>query len=873
MSRTTHVRPEGGLPDHEAFDQRRRPVSPATAGNPHAEQRAAVLPPEAARAALTVEASAPAPNLPPRAADRLVGRDGALRAIAEALSDGDGSGLVTQATTLHGLGGVGKTTVALHYAYAEATHYRLIWWITAESEEQLAEAFADLAVHLHPTWALTAPPGQQVEWALAWLRAHDRWLLVYDNAEDPVHLTPYLGRLLGRGHQLVTSRRAGGWHPGIRPVRIDVLDAPEATRLLCGAAYPGARAEQAEVLALADELGHLPLALAQAGAYVQQTGTTFAAYRELLRTSSPAGPDAGSGTGTGSDTGSGAVATVSRLWHTTLRTVQATTPFAVELLRTLAWYAPEALPREALTPFGARRPAEVDSALRLLADYNLITLGDTVTVHRLLQGVLRRSDGARPLRRRAEQQLAEAAARLWPTAGPRLRRALLPHIRELAAGGPSEQPTPQTVALYRLAAGELTDRAQRVFAIPLVTAMADGQTRLLGADHPDTLATRGRLAELHARAGDPARAVALCRAVVADRTRLQGHDHPATLADRSTLAHAYRKAGEHRCAVEEFRAVVADRARVLGADSRETLTSRAGLAYALQVAGQHQAAVAEFERLLADAGRVLDDPDHPDILAHRNGLAYAQLTAGQHRLAITLYEQAVADRARVLGADHPDTLTSRDWLAAAHVVAGDHRAAVAGYEALVADHVRVQGPDHPQTLFARGRLATAYCEAGHPASAVARFTDLVRDYTRVLGPDHPHTLDVRSGLAHVHREAGQLRTAVDEHRALVRSRSRVQGPDHPDALEERSNLAYALRVAGRTDHELAEFEGLVAHRARIQGPDHPDTLDERSNLTRTLLLAGRPRAALAECRRLLADRERVHGPDHHETFEARLSLA
>ncbi len=401
MSMTAHIRPESGMPDPEPFEQRRRPGSPSAAD---ADPHAAVLPPEAARSALTVEATTPTPNLPPRASGRLVGRESELRAVADALAHDDGGGLVTQATTLHGLGGVGKTSLALHHAYARADHYRLIWWITAESEGQLAEAFAGLAVHLHPSWALTAPPGQQVEWAIAWLRAHDRWLLVYDNAEDPAHLTPYVGRLLGRGHQLVTSRRAGGWHPGIRPVRIDVLDAPEAARLLCGAAYPGTAldpAEQDEARALADELGHLPIALAQAGAYVQQTGTTFAAYRELLRDTGPVGP--------------GAEHTVARLWRTTLRTVQHTAPFAVDLLRTLAWYAPEALPRETLTPFGERRPDEVDRALRLLADYHLITLGDTVTVHRLLQTVLRDSGPAQGFRQRAERHLAEAAARLWPS--------------------------------------------------------------------------------------------------------------------------------------------------------------------------------------------------------------------------------------------------------------------------------------------------------------------------------------------------------------------------------------------------------------------------------------------------------------------------
>ncbi|MGW2544022.1 tetratricopeptide repeat protein, partial [Kitasatospora sp. NPDC001574] len=665
---TTYVRPEDGVPGHEPFEQRPRAVSSAvTDGNPHAEQRAVVLTPEAEAAALAVEAAPKSHHLPPRPTGELVGREAEVDAIGEALAEG--GGLVTQAATLHGLGGVGKTALALHYAYKHVDTYGLIWWITAESEEQIAEALADLAVHLHRDWALTEPLSRQAEWAVAWLRAHENWLLVFDNVEDPVHLAPYLSRLLGRGHQLVTSRRADGWHQGIRPIRIDVLDAPLAVQLLWDTARPGEEpagadeVEQAEARALADELGHLPLALSQAGAHVQQARTTFGAFRELLRavapSESPAMPSA--------------LDTVSRLWRTTLHTVGRTAPFAVELLRTLAWYAPEALPSEALRPFGSRSPKEVDTALKVLAGYHLITLGpQTVAVHRLLRSVLRAGDQDRRVRSRAERNLAAAVARLWPEADQEARRALLPHIRELASSvDSSSRPTPETIELYRLAAEELPEPEQRVFVIPLVAAVADGRRRLLGADHPETLAARGRLAELHARVGDPARAVELCRAVVADRSRAQGPDHPAVLADRHSLAHAYRKAGDHGRAVEEFRTVVTERARVLGADHPDTLAGRAGLAYALQVSGHRLEAVAEFELLQEDLVRVLG-PDHADTLAGRNSLAYAQLTAGEHRLALTLYAQAVTDRTRVLGADHPDTLTSRGWLAAAHAAAGDH---------------------------------------------------------------------------------------------------------------------------------------------------------------------------------------------------------
>ncbi|MFE6867201.1 NB-ARC domain-containing protein [Kitasatospora sp. NPDC057692] len=489
---TVNARPDAGMPEPEPFAQRPQKASPVVGGgNPHTEQRTVVLTPEAEAAARSIAAPPGSHNLPPSPTAELVGRAEALEAVGDALAGG--GGLVTQATTLHGLGGVGKTALALHYAYAHLPEYDLVWWITAESPEQIAEAFADLAVHLNRDRALAESPNRQVEWALAWLRAHERWLLVFDNVEDPVHLTPFLGRLLGRGHQLVTSRRADGWHEGIDPIRVDVLDAPLAARLLhraAGRAEEGDEDEHAEARGLADELGHLPIALAQAGAHIRQTGTSFRAFRELLRTVAPSSSGAMPS----------ALDTVSRLWRTTLRTVQETAPFAVELLRTLAWYAPEALPREALLPFGSRRPEEVDAALEVLADYSLVTLGPrTVAVHRLLRSTLRAGDEDGKVWARAERNLAGAVARLWPQADQAVRRALLPHVRELTtAGRGSPDPTRETVELYRLAAAELAAPEQRVFVIPLVTAVI-----MYFWCHGQFVSTGAAYAQLTVRLSDP----------------------------------------------------------------------------------------------------------------------------------------------------------------------------------------------------------------------------------------------------------------------------------------------------------------------------------------------------------------------------------
>ena len=166
-----------------------------------------------------------------------------------------------------------------------------------------------------------------------------------------------------------------------------------------------------------------------------------------------------------------------------------------------------------------------------------------------------------------------------------------------------------------------------------------------------------------------AQAIAVGEPLIADVERVLGPDHPDTLASRNNLANAYRAAGRAAEAIPLHEQTLADRERVLGPDHPDTLTSRNNLAVAYQAAGRAAEAIPLLEQTLADRERVLG-PDHPDTLTSRNNLAVAYRAAGRAAEAIPLHEQTLADRERVLGPDHPDTLTSRNNLAAAYQAAG-----------------------------------------------------------------------------------------------------------------------------------------------------------------------------------------------------------
>ena len=199
------------------------------------------------------------------------GRDGLLRSVREALLAGDRA--VVQA--LHGMGGVGKTQLAAEYARRFAPGYDLVWWIASEHAGLIGEQFAAIARELD-----CAQPGAGLDVmrraVLAELRERDRWLLVFDNAENPEDLAPWLPG--GAGHVLITSR-THRWAEIAVPVEVDVLSRAESVAILRDR-VPALSGQDADKVA--DALGDLPLAVAQAAGYMADTGMPAAEYEGLL---------------------------------------------------------------------------------------------------------------------------------------------------------------------------------------------------------------------------------------------------------------------------------------------------------------------------------------------------------------------------------------------------------------------------------------------------------------------------------------------------------------------------------------------------------------------------------------------------------------
>ncbi|MEU6148165.1 FxSxx-COOH system tetratricopeptide repeat protein [Streptomyces sp. NPDC047081] len=740
--------------------------------------------------AAEVAAPAGVSNLPAPPSPVFVGREDDLALLDAAM--GTGSGVITQ--VVHGLGGVGKSTLALHYAHAHRDRYNPLWWIPSDTAEGTTLALAGLTTALNPAaFALTTE--QSAAWARDWLRTHAGWLLIHDNAAEPGALAPLIGALTGGSH-LITSRRTTGWDHLARPVPLDVLTPTAAVSLLGRIAGHGVDAPGMGELAAA--LGWLPLALDQAAAYIRRAAITPAVYLERLRRfpgrmfATPAG---------GTDREDQTVAGVWRL------TVDALPPAARDLLRVLAWLGPEDILRDMLYGSGEGQDEtvlDVDDALAQLADYAMVRLTRTgVTVHRLVQAVARTPDSEDPHRspeaitagRREATRLLEEAQPGEPltnVAGWPRWRALLPHIGALASAGEPAHDTDSTVLVLLNAATYLYGQGQISQAIGFAERCVESSVRVHGSDHSDTLTAQTVLALAYASVGDLKRAIPLHERVLDDSRRILGEHHPDTLASLNHLALAYASVGDLVRAIPLHELALTHQEQVHGPDHPDALSCRNNLAAAYTSAGDFARAAALHKRNLAVRERALG-PDHPSTLTSRNNLAFTYYSAGDFPRAIALHERNLADRERVLGPDHVDTLGSRDNLAVAYMSAGDLARAAALYERNLVDRERVLGSDHPHTLVSLNHLAYTYLLAGDFTRATPLYERALTDSARVLGPEHPDTIGCHNHLAAAYYAAGDLARAVRLLKRALADCIRAVGEDHATTQLLRANLAHIRR--------------------------------------------------------------------------------
>jgi tetratricopeptide (TPR) repeat protein len=772
--------------------------------------------------------------------------------------------------TLHGLGGVGKTHLAIEYVYRFAQEYDLICWLPAHDLTQVRASLVELGSAMGlPDNPNVSRGVEAVLDALRTRQVYRRWLLVFDNADNPEELRPYLP--YPTGHVLITSRNSD-WAEVANAFEIDVFDRQESIALLRQRA---AAISDEDANRLADRLGDLPLAIDQAGAWQAATGMPVEEYlrlfdRQFARlTDHPAGDYP---------------TPVGATYALTLERLREEAPGAAQLLDVCAFFGAEPISVDLLWDGrSAELPSPLDQtlrdriqlrrALREISRYALArvdAVNDQLTVHRLVQVVLRSrlSEQQQRQTRLAAQHILAAAnpgepdtERNWPRHGE-----LSPHIVPAKLLEAEEEPTRRVVLdqiRYRWSRGDyessrglgeltveqwrehwgaddlLTLLSFRHLAVALRTLGDYGRARalaeealtrfreVLGSDHEHTLFTADSVAWDQRISGNFAEARRLDEDNLARFRREYEPDHPLTLKALNNFAIDLRWLGDFAQARKEDEESVRLRRGLYGEENRNTQLAIASLARDHYGLGNYDEGLRLQESALEIQHRLLG-PIHAEVLSETRNLVILLRKTGRVARARLVAQELVATYKRFGPNDEPVLAANMSYFNALRASAQLELAQQVGIDTL-SRYRRAFGPEHPATLACASNLAIVLRHQGSVREALELNQATLDAFHRVLGEEHPFALccatNTANDLAALHRYEPARELSED---TLRRSRE-VRGDDHPYTLACALNVALDRRATG--DEAAVEpllGETIAGFRLRL-GDDHPETRSALDN--------------------------------------------
>ncbi|MEU0024489.1 FxSxx-COOH system tetratricopeptide repeat protein [Streptomyces sp. NPDC006335] len=778
-----------------------------------------------------------------------------------------------QPQALFGLGGVGKTQLAIEYVHRFMADYDLVWWISAEHIDDVVASLAELAPLIGATGTeedMTKASQEAVQRLSRGLPTK-RWILVFDNAGDPAELARYFPTGDG-GHILVTSRNQA-WSQHGASQQIDVFERTESIEHLTRRTEGGLTADDAG--RVAEAVGDLPLAVEQAAAWLAETATPIEDYlRQLARQTTEVldlnqPPDY--------------PRTVAATWNVSIEQLEKRSPAAVRLLQLCAFLAPEPISqqllysKEMITALKPYDPSLQESLLlgRVIREIGRFALAkvdqktNSLQVHRLVQAVIRSQmpeEKQREARHVVHTVLAGARPdgdepiddpTTWPRFGviwphlsasdarnchePDTRRLLIDRVRYQWKRG-------DFVAARRLAedllqhwkpvlgeddvyylylrfhlANILRSQGRYVEAREIGEDLLERQRRELGEQHPHTYATMSALSSDLAALGEYTKAVELAKEAHTGFSEIFHESHRRTLSAANNLALALQMLGKY----SEARAINQDtldqRMAVLGPDHPYTLASAERLGRDLREVGRYAESVSILSRTYAAHKRILTR-EFPGTLRCAKSLAVSLRRNGQLEDARRLTEATRKQYKDQYAAPTPDSLAC-DLNLAADLFAADERDR--GREVareVLAEYMKVPGEAHPYTQAALNNLGIFHWGCGDLDEAEAVFLKVLPRMAEVLGEHHPHAVFCSVNYANVLYDQGRFEEARERDEAALPVLREALGGHHPETLAVVTNLGLTLRALGRDGEARALREEAMAELRLLLGEDNGITL-------------------------------------------------
>ena len=793
-------------------------------------------------------------NLPGGYIGRLfLGRDDFLKTLRQSLLGHGQATAITQkaaATGISGLGGIGKTHVAVEYAHRHREDYTALLFASADSPEKLHSSLATLCevLHLDDNGNLLPDESVRVRAALDWLTSHSGWLLIFDNVDDEPAakaVQEILGQLTS-GNVLVTSR-LHGWSDQVKNIDLEVLSETDAAELLIELTANRRRLasdDETQARQLAILLEGLPLAIHQAAGYINEQTLTLFAYvaryeaeaADLLNWFNDLSipyerPE------------KLAPKPVLGTWKTSFEKLSEEDRF---YLLVFSHFASDPIPEFLLEPAEdasseeKSRRRSVRDAISHAEKYCLVSrsrMEPAFKIHSLVQQITR--DEASSEERFAALNISiliiiysglgdPQDVRNWDKWNP-----LQPHLYSLCSHA-SDDPAPEYLSKVLSYLGILCSaKAHYSDAEKHFRRALDIDRGTLGQDHPDLTPSLNNLGLLLKTTNRLSEAEPHLREALRIARGTAGDDHPDLVYPLNNLAQTLQDLNSLTEAEQLMRESLCIASASFGEDHPKIAVCLSNLAQLLLSTSR----LTESEPLMRDALRIVRavfGDHHPQTATQLNNLAGLYLDSGRLTEAEPLFREALCIDLATYGSDHPDV--GRDLNNLAQVLKKTERLSEAEplfRESLRIARVTYKGK-HPIVAKALNNLAFLLQSMNRVSEAKSLFREALSIDRANLGQDHPDLAESLRNLATLLHDGMCFSEAEQLIREALRIDRATFGENHEKVASHLNNLAQSIKATKRfAEAEPLMLEALSIDRA-VLGDNHPDVARDLNNLGRLL---------------------------------------
>ena len=706
------------------------------------------------------------------------GREALLRSLDVLLHQQNGAMALTQSHALYGLGGIGKTQIALEYVYRYASAYTAILWVSAETTESLFASFASLADVLNLPERDEPDQHKMVRAIIRWLGNHKDWLLVFDNVEDLALLQTFLPA--SRYGSVLLTTRLQTLGTIAQRIAVKPMDAEEGLIFLLQRAkllrsgMPPSHLAPIDVLpaqAIVEMTDGLPLALDQAGAYLEETQCGLKDYLHLFQSSPLELLDARDGY-------LGHPISVAKTFILAFEQLERTNALAAEIVAICAYLSPDAIP-EALFLDGAGYlgptfealtvdPLQFNAALKALLMYSLIQRNaatHTLTIHRLVQTVLK-GHLSEEIQQLWVRRVTCAIAHLFPVSETQqaeywqVSERFLPHALACLTENEhrNESGTAQITLANRVAA-YLRYRARYAEAETLFRRTLEMGEQAHRLEHPQIIETFHGLASLFIYQGKYQQAKPVLQQALDLSEQLLSSEDTLKADVLFSIGALSFFQGKYAEAEAFYLQALHIWEQVWGPEHPQLGTVHSSLAGLYRRQGNYAEAEALYQRALHTYEQELEG-EHPRVGATLNDLASFYLEQGKYGQAEPLLQRALSIWERSLGVKHPSVAFPLSNLAEIAVARGHYEQAHALYQRAL--HLREQGlgPEHPLVAISLRNLADLATKQSMYEQAKPLYQHALDIQEQALGPDHQDTVDTRTKYIALLQAPGQDNEAV-----------------------------------------------------------------------------------------------------------------